>query len=83
MDTCERPGHPVLSAEKFLDFVEARNAVSFDNMNWDGTTLTFDFRTLIGGQDLTVMVPARNLLSIGVYTAPVSYTTRQLRGVIM
>ena len=61
---CQEHDIPSWSGEMLLDFVEARDASQFDNITWDieGSsgqgTLEFDFSTPIGGQDLTVMVPA-------------------------
>ena len=62
---CRDNGIPSWSGEMLLDFVEARNASQFENLDWtiDGQTgegtLTFDFTTPNGGQDLTLMIPTQ------------------------
>jgi hypothetical protein len=79
-DHAAAQGIPMWSAEKFLDFVEARNAGCFDNLSWTGTRLTFDFTTPMAGQDLTLMLPAENLLSIELDGTPVAFTSDVLKG---
>ena len=62
---CRDEGIPSWSAEMLLSFVEARNATRFENITWrtdsepDRRELAFDFRTPVGGQDLTIMIPRR------------------------
>jgi hypothetical protein len=73
-------GIPVLSAEAFLNFIEARNNARFDSVIWDGATLTFDFQTPHAGQELTIMLPADNLISIKVGDDFVGFTTESLMG---
>ena len=67
-----------------LDFTEARNAAKFNNLNWNGTTLSFDYLAPISGQDLTLMVPARvgssDLLSITYDGNSTPYTTETIKG---
>ena len=71
---------PVLSAEGFLNFVEARNNARFDSVSWDGATLAFDFQTPNAGQELTIMLPADSLISIQVGDDFVDFTTEILMG---
>jgi len=77
-------GIPMWSAEMLLDFVEARDGAHFDNIHWDGATLAFDFSTPVGGQDLTLMVPAQaaggNLQSIQVNGSPTTYVVETIKG---
>jgi hypothetical protein len=73
-------GIPVLSAEAFLNFVEARNNARFDSVTWDGATLAFDFQTPNAGQELTIMLPADSLISIQVGDNLVDFTTEMLMG---
>ena len=78
-------GIPIWSAEMLLDFTTARNAAQFTDLNWNGTTLSYDFVAPISGQKLTQMVPARvgssDLISINFAGAPVSFTTDTIKGV--
>ncbi len=68
-----------------LDFTTARDAAKFNNLNWNGTTLSYDFVAPIIGQKLTQMVPARvgssDLISINFAGDPVSFTTDTIKGV--
>jgi hypothetical protein len=77
-------GIPMWSAEKLLDFVEARNAAQTRNPAWTGGTLTFDFTAPISGQDLTVLVPAslpgKRLTFVEVDGAPVPLQLETLKG---
>jgi hypothetical protein len=73
-------GIPVLSAEAFLNFVEARNNARFQSVSWDGATLAFDFQTPHAGQELTIMLPADSLISIQVGDNFVDFTTEMLMG---
>ena len=56
---CQQEGIPMWTGEKLLDFVTARNASQFENVDWtinealDVGHLSFDFTTPVGGQDLT------------------------------
>lgn len=68
------------SAEKYLDFVEARAAARFDNLNWDGTHLMFNFNTPLGGQDLTLMVPDDGLISVDVDGIPIVFKRELVKG---
>ena len=60
---CRDKGIPSWSAEMLLDFVEARNGATFENVTWhadpeqDTRRLSFDFQTPTAGQDLTIMIP--------------------------
>ena len=84
-------GIPSWSGEMLLDFMEARNASQFENIDWaiDGNTdegaLNFDFTTPVGGQDLTVMVPIhcenRNLTQLLVDGIPVVPTVEEIKGI--
>jgi hypothetical protein len=73
-------GIPICSAERFLDFIEARSAAAFHNLGWDGTQLRFDFGTPVGGQDLTLMVPGEGVVSVEVDGAPVGFTGEVIKG---
>jgi len=77
-------GIPLWSAEMLLDFVQARDAAAFENITWNGDSLQFTFKTLYGGQDLTVMVPSeadgRTLAFVKVDGVGVPYVVETLKG---
>lgn len=73
-------GIPMWSAEKMLDFVEARRAATLDNITWEGTHLTFDFNTPTMKQDVTLMIPDQGLLSVTVDGVPVGFTRETIKG---
>jgi hypothetical protein len=79
-DYAETNGISMWSAEKLLDFVEARRAATLDNIAWDGTYLTFDFNTPTVDQDVTLMIPDQGLLSITVDGVPVGFTSEMIKG---
>jgi hypothetical protein len=78
-------GVPMITAEKYLDFLQARNASQFTATAWTGTTLSFDFSTPAGGQQLTLMVPrqanGKVLSDITVNGITTAYTTDTIKGV--
>jgi hypothetical protein len=73
-------GIPMWSAEKVLDFVEARRATTLDNMTWDGTQLTFDFNTTSVDQHVTIMVPYQGLLTVEADGIPIGFTQETIKG---
>ncbi len=79
-DYAQTNGLPMWSAEKFLDFVEARTASTLDNITWDGTHLTFDFNTPTTDQEVTLMIPDQGLLSVTVDGVPVSFIRETIKG---
>jgi hypothetical protein len=82
---CQSNGIPMWTAEKLLDFVQARNAARFDHITWNGTNLAFDFTAPISGQDLTILLPARvgvtnQLLAASFAGNPVACSIETLKG---
>jgi hypothetical protein len=79
-------GIPMMTAEKYLDFLQARSASQFTNTTWANNTLTFDFSTNATGQQLTMMVPVsssgKTLRTITVNSAATSYTTDTIKGTV-
>ena len=59
-------GIPVWTAAHFLDFTNARQLTRFDNLSWDGVTLQFDVSGPAAGDDITVVLPAKGLISLSV-----------------
>jgi hypothetical protein len=88
---CRDKGIPSWSAEMLLDFVEARNGARFEKITWaaepkrDTRSLTFDFRTPAGGQDLTIMIPrcwlGRILTSVAADDEAVDFRTETIKGI--
>lgn len=88
---CQENGIPSWSGEMLLDFVTARDASQFENIDWaiDAETnageLNFDFTTPVGGQDLTVMLPqqcgGRNLVQLFAGGELVTPTFEEIKGI--
>ncbi len=88
---CQEHGIPSWSGEMLLDFVAARDASQFENIDWTvdaGTNvgeLNFDFTTPVGGQDLTVMLPqqcgGRNLSQVFAGGELVAPTFEEIKGI--
>ncbi|MBN2295167.1 MAG: hypothetical protein JXM70_22245 [Pirellulales bacterium] len=88
---CKEKGIPSWSAEMLLNFLEARDAARFENLDWQIDTnqeksrLTFDFHTPKPGQDLTVMIPSdwsgRKLDSLSVDGKPVEFKSAKIKGI--
>ena len=77
-------GVPIWSAEKLLDFLQARNQARIQNQSWNGTQLTFDFNALTPYTGLTLMIPAQaggnNLLSLTKGGTPISFNIEMVKG---
>ncbi|HEX6961502.1 MAG TPA: hypothetical protein VF175_06520 [Lacipirellula sp.] len=54
---CQQQGVPMWSAEMLLDFTLARNGSRFENIQYAGHSLQFDYVAGMGGFDLTLMIP--------------------------
>ena len=50
-------GVPIVSARDVLEFVDARNQSSFQNITWTTDQLEFDIAAATGANNLTAMVP--------------------------
>ena len=53
-------GVPVVTAKQMLDWVDARNASSFQNLAWNAGQLTFSVSPGVGARNLDMLVPARS-----------------------
>jgi hypothetical protein len=75
---------PIWSAEKLLDFLQARNQARTENITWNGTQLTFNFEALTPYNGLTLMLPAQaggnDLLSLESGGNPVAFTIETIKG---
>ena len=71
---------PMWTAERVVDFVEARNGVVFSEVTWTDGVLSFRFTTPGCGQDLVVMLPGHGLAEVHVDGAPVEWGSELLMG---
>ena len=59
LDYANERGVPVWSEVQLFEFLKAKDAASFDDLNWSGNTLTFDIKSpLSAGHGITCMIPA-------------------------
>ncbi|MCI0671546.1 MAG: fibronectin type III domain-containing protein [Myxococcaceae bacterium] len=78
-------GVPVVTSLQLLEWLDGRNASSFQDVSWDGTALRLRVVAGEGARGLVGMLPA--VTSAGVLTSveregtPVTYTVEQLKGV--
>ncbi|MEX6689955.1 DUF4082 domain-containing protein [Danxiaibacter flavus] len=76
---------PVVSAKQMLDWLDARNAVSYTNMSWNGSSLTFTLTAGADARNLQCMIPhasaAGMLSSITRNGAAVTYRTEVIKGI--
>ena len=79
-------GVPVVTAKQMLTWLDGRNTSSFGNIAWNGGQLSFTATPAAGANNLDVMVPftstAGTLASVTRDGAPVTYTTRTVKGVV-
>ncbi len=76
-------GIPIVSGRQMLQWLDARNASGFTNINWSVTTLSFDVN--VGANGLTGMLPmiskAGSLGALSRNGSTVAYTTQTIKGV--
>jgi Concanavalin A-like lectin/glucanases superfamily/Bacterial Ig-like domain/Bacterial Ig domain len=76
---------PVVSAKQMLDWVDGRNASSFDNIAWSGNTLGFTVAVGSGGNGLQAMLPTqaggKTLTALSRGGNAVFYTTQTVKGI--
>jgi hypothetical protein len=76
---------PIVSALQMLTWLDGRNASSFSNLQWAGSTLSFTLVQGPGARGLQAMVPAQSaagaISSITRGGSPVAYTTQTIKGV--
>lgn len=85
VDSAQRHGVPVISAQQLLNWTDGRNASSFSNFTWNGTTLSFRVNLWSGTHGIQAMVPtvsaAGNLVGILTGGVPIDYTIETIKGV--
>jgi hypothetical protein len=81
-------GVPVMSAERLLNFEDARGNSSFDSIQWDAISgrLSFNIKLAACARDLQAMVPlfdtsGRSVVSITADGAAVDFTKQLVRGI--
>ena len=78
-------GVPIVSSLQMLQWLDGRNASSFQNLTWSGTTLTFAIDVGAGANGLQALLPASSgagpLTMISRGGAPISYTLQTLKGI--
>jgi hypothetical protein len=78
-------GVPIVSSLQMLQWIDGRNASSFQNLTWSGTTLTFAINVGTGANGLRALLPANSaagpLTAIKLGGAPVSYTLETVKGI--
>ena len=78
-------GVPIVSSLQMLQWLDGRNASSFRNLTWSGSTLTFAIDVGAGANGLQALLPASSgagpLTMISRGGAPISYTLQTLKGI--
>jgi WD40 repeat protein/methionine-rich copper-binding protein CopC len=77
-------GVPVVTAKQMLDWVDGRNASSFQNLAWNAGQLTFSVSAGAGARNLDMLVPARSgqwvLKTVTRDGNAVTYATQPVKG---
>ena len=78
-------GVPVVTAQQMLTWLDGRNGSTFEQLNWNGTTLSFRTAIGAGATGLRAMLPAtfggRSLQTLTRDGAAVSFTRETIKGV--
>ena len=76
---------PVVSGSQLLEWVDGRNASSFDSISWSGNELSFTIEVGAGANGLRAMVPTSSdvgeLTGVTRNGTPISSTTETIKGV--
>jgi hypothetical protein len=88
IDSARRHAVPILSAEKLLDFEDARGNSYFSDMSWNAPAgrLTLTIHTAAGAADLQAMIPlidaeGGRVISITAGGNSVAFTTASIKGI--
>ena len=60
LDLAQKYGIPIWSGKQFLDFTDARDNATFNNVSYNAGQLTFDLVLPVEVANLTVMIPYRH-----------------------
>ncbi|QNN52180.1 fibronectin type III domain-containing protein [Nocardioides mesophilus] len=85
LTSAKNAGVPMVTAKQMLTWLDGRNASSFQNVAWSGSTLTFGTAVGAGANRLTVMLPTAGpggsvLGSISRAGTPVTFTRSTIKG---
>ncbi|WP_426244008.1 DUF4082 domain-containing protein [Nocardioides sp. LHG3406-4] len=83
--SAQERGVPVITAKQLLTWVDGRNASSYSNTSWSGSTLTFTVNVGAGASQLTGMVPTtgpggRTLTTLSRSGLAVPYSLMTVKG---
>jgi chitodextrinase len=85
LSSAQARGVPIVSAKQMLDWVDGRNASSFRDFVWDGSTLDFTIRVGTGANGLQALLPTegagQTLAGLSRNGTPVPYTTQTIKGI--
>ena len=79
-------GVPILNADQWLNFVEARYATAYSGIAWDNltSTLTFNMAAPASGHSLATIIPRTynggSLLTVSVDGSPAAFSTQTIKG---
>src|SRR5690606_19654177 len=78
-------GVPLISARQLLTWVDGRTASSFQDLEWNGTTLTFDLLQAPGARNLRAMLPmvssAGPLTNLRRNGSPIAFDVKTIKGI--
>lgn len=76
---------PVISAKQMLNWLDARNNSSFDNISWTSNVLSFSITAGSGSDNLRAMLPMSSgthlLTQVTLNGNPISFTTSTIKGI--
>jgi hypothetical protein len=76
---------PVVTAKQMLTWLDGRNASSFGNINWSGSTLNFSVSAASGSYKMQGMLPTLasigQLSSLTLNGSTISFTTEYIKGI--
>jgi hypothetical protein len=78
-------GVPVITARQMLEWLDGRHGSSFENLAWNGSTLSFDIAVGAGANGLRAMVPTSSgglpIVDVTRNNVPVTFSVEQIKGV--
>jgi hypothetical protein len=86
VNSAKNRGIPVISARQMLDWLDGRNASTFQSIAWSGNVLSFTIGVGAGANGLQAMVPPAGrafgpVSGITMGGAPVPFTMQDIKGV--
>lgn len=77
-------GIPVISARQMLEWLDGRNASTFNSLDWNGNTLSFSISVAKGANGLVAMVPVakgQNVARITCNGSSVDFKVATIKGI--